>query len=620
MGSPIPKTAQDDSKKSINYGTFKLSIPEIVSALHQKAIAAVNDKTLRIANSAVESDGKQTKLNSAGQHIISALPVKEGEYIQKENALKALQTYVQWFVGPDLAKKVTDNVLLPLGNKESTNESIKVKSFMEFFLESLNEASEAEVTGDQNDADDAEEEDDVDDAGEADNGEESGDDDNAEEAGDEDDNGVSSENDGENTSGDKPDENGIITDENGKQSAVGWYIAYNLKVQGLKESSLKDAMKDFAVNFFDNLTIKASGLFGGGDVITGKDVRKSFHDLLHVDHKKLADNVDDYLRKKFPGVRSIEVKTRDSKTLYNEVKSNSQLTKEEKTAISSVAYCLWIKVKEENPQKPFLNKVKVAEAIRKCMAAFRIGKKAQITKDSIIKIENFVDKDDDESFANNAKRPDSSEIKEILTKDSYQPDASGNLSYTSGLELLNKIKKKFQNITKSKKAMGEKENKDAVAILKKLEDKCKKVKDGQSFLRKDFDDFYQEYLKFESKLSESVSFTFLPKSDVAIMILETLFEDMPKSQLDDVLAEQLVLETSEDDVEEETAEEASEEDGSGEESSQQTSSSNEQSDESASEEASAPASKEDEASSGTDLYIFPIASSKDFEEGAELNK
>ena len=53
-------------------------------------------------------------------------------------------------------------------------------------------------------------------------------------------------------------------DKGNKEEALGWYIAYNLKVQGLKETNLKDAMKDFATSFFDNLKLTASGLFGGG--------------------------------------------------------------------------------------------------------------------------------------------------------------------------------------------------------------------------------------------------------------------------------------------------------------------------------------------------------------------
>lgn len=550
MPEPIDKkkTAQpEESKQAVKYDTIKLSVPEVIAALHQKAIAAVADKTLRIANSAIESDGKQTKLNSAGQHIISALPTEEGKLVEKEAALKALQTYVQWFVGPDLAKKVTDKVILPLGGGEAKNESVKIKSFMDFFLESLNEADdEAEEATDQEDSDDADEEDD---AAEGTDGEDA-----SEESPEgEDADSETGEGNGEGAS----EEGGVQTDENGKESAPGWYIAYDLKVQGLKETPLKDAMKDFAVKFFDNIKLTASGLFGGGDTITGKDIRKQFHDLTHVDHKKLAENVSDYLSKKFPNVKEIDVKARDSKTLYREVKSSPQLTKDDKAAITAAAYCIWIKVKEENPQKPFLNKVKIAEAIKKSMAFFRIGKKAQITKDSIIKIENFVDTNDDESFANNAKRPDASVIKELLNKKEYQPDKKGNLAYTSGLELFNKIKKLFASISKNKKAMEEKENKEAMAILKKLEDKCTKVKDGEEFKAKDFDDFYQAYLKFEASLGESIaSASLIQKPSVAKMILEMLFEDLDA----DEITPQQMLEA--DDTEEEEAGEEADEEGS----------------------------------------------------------
>jgi len=77
--------------------------------------------------------------------------------------------------------------------------------------------------------------------------------------------------------------------------AMGWYIGYNLKVKGLKESKIKDALKQFAAAWFDGITIKSSGLWGNGTTITGKDIRKGIHDLRHVDHEKLARDVSDYI-------------------------------------------------------------------------------------------------------------------------------------------------------------------------------------------------------------------------------------------------------------------------------------------------------------------------------------
>ena len=539
---PAKKTKQpEDEKKQVKYDTLKLSVPEIIAALHQKAVAAVSDKTIRIANSAIESDGKQTKLNSAGQHIVSVLPAEDGKMVAKDLALASLQTYVQWFVGPDLSKKVTDKVILPLGNGEgeggTTSESAKPISFMELFLESLNEADDdAEDVADQEDSDEADEEDDPSEEGD----------------GESVDNAGEREEDADDAS--DGDEEQEIDD--GKEYAPGWYIAYNLKVQGLKETSLKDAMKDFVVKFFDDLTITPDGLFGSGKAITGKDIRKQFHDLKHIDHNKLAENVSQYLSKKFPKVQELDVKARDSKTLYREIKSYPSLTKDDKAAITAAAYCLWIKVKEDNPQKPFLNKVKIAEAIKQGMGFFRIGKKAKVTKDSIIKIENFTDVNDEQSFANNAKRPDASVIKELLNKKEYKGDSKGNLDYTSGLELFNKIKKLFAGISKNKKAMEEEKNKEAMAILKKLEDKCSKVKDGETFLLKDFNAFYEEYLKFEANIGESMpSASLIAKSDVAKLIFEMLFEDA------DELTPRQMLEADEDNAEEvddEGSDEASE--------------------------------------------------------------
>ena len=528
---PANKTKQpEDEKKQVKYDTFKLSVPEIIAALHQKAVAAVSDKTIRIANSAIESDGKQTKLNSAGQHIVSVLPVEDGKMVAKDLALASLQTYVQWFVGPDLSKKVTDKVILPLGNGEeeggTTSESAKPISFMELFLESLNEADDdAEDVADQEDSDEADEEDDPGEEGDG--------------------KSVDNAGEGEEDADDASDGDAEQEIDDGKEYAPGWYIAYNLKVQGLKETSLKDAMKDFVVKFFDDLTITPDGLFGSGKAITGKDIRKQFHDLKHIDHNKLAENVSQYLSKKFPKVQELDVKARDSKTLYREIKSYPSLTKDDKAAITAAAYCLCIKVKEDNPQKPFLNKVKIAEAIKQGMGFFRIGKKAKVTKDSIIKIENFTDVNDEQSFANNAKRPDASVIKELLNKKEYKGDSKGNLDYTSGLELFNKIKKLFAGISKNKKAMEEEKNKEAMAILKKLEDKCSKVKDGETFLLKDFNAFYEEYLKFEANVGESMpSASLIAKINVAKLIFEMLFEDA------DELTPRQMLEADEDDAEE----------------------------------------------------------------------
>ena len=112
-----------DKLKQVNYSIIKVSIPEIISALHQKAITDVKVAEVRIANSAIEGDGKTAKLNSAGQHIISVLSKKEGEIVKKSDGIAALKQYVSAFVGPDLADKVTEKTVLKLGSDDNAKQS-----------------------------------------------------------------------------------------------------------------------------------------------------------------------------------------------------------------------------------------------------------------------------------------------------------------------------------------------------------------------------------------------------------------------------------------------------------------------------------------------------------------
>lgn len=562
MANPKENNETTSQNKKVDYGLIQLSIPEIISALHQKAIASC-PSDLRIANSAIEGDGKSAKLNSAGQHIVSVLAAKEGDKVEKSKALKTLQDYVKAFVGPDLAKKVTDKTLMELGssdseenenqeqkdennkdqenqdqqqtdnaqqeeNKENSNtsnenqddakkentqqESIQIKSFQRFLIENCGMKFLFEENNEQQDDSSANKE-------------------------------------------EKAEEN--KEDKGNKEEALGWYIAYNLKVQGLKETNLKDAMKDFATSFFDNLKLTASGLFGGSQTITGNDIRKGFHNLLHVDHTKLASNVAEYLRKKFPNVEDTSVEARDSKTLYKEIKD--YINKDEKTAVNSAAYCLRIKVREEDRKKPFFNKKKIAEVIRKCMAGFRLGKKAAVTEDSIIKIEDFKDKNDNKEEARNSKRPDSIQIKTIFSSDAIKkklgddilnlkPDTK--IKNGDAIKIYDEIRKKFK-ASFSPDALKEKENKEAKKIVDDLEASIKSAKDSP-IEAKAFIDFYDKYLNFEKSIGESkATFDFIRKNDVMKSILELLFEDFQQKDLE---PSQILGEEDEEDANEESSE------------------------------------------------------------------
>ena len=122
MADEAPKTeekekAKEEVKKEAQEApqVCSLSIPTIIAALHQTALAHSNaaSKNATITNSALEGDGKDAKLASAGEHIISVIP-NEGGVLQKADAIALLSEYVQWFVGPDLKKKVNDSTVKSL--------------------------------------------------------------------------------------------------------------------------------------------------------------------------------------------------------------------------------------------------------------------------------------------------------------------------------------------------------------------------------------------------------------------------------------------------------------------------------------------------------------------------
>lgn len=72
-----------------------------------------------------------------------------------------------------------------------------------------------------------------------------------------------------------------------------------------------------------------------------------------------------------------------------------------------------IKVKEEDPKKPFFNVKNIADIIKRCI---RLGKKHTVSPDDIIKIESFKDDNDAQSMSSNASRPSSEYLQNIIQK------------------------------------------------------------------------------------------------------------------------------------------------------------------------------------------------------------
>ena len=503
-----------------------VSVPAIIAALHQKALAEATKKVTncRIANSAIEDDGKTAKLKSAGEHIVTVFSKDKDGKILKADALTALKEYVHWFVGPDLEAKVTDKVIKPLvekseeeegrdkaggdeepseksgeenneegeQNAEETQADESLFPMFSKFLKTINEANEDDFT------------------------------DSEDEEGSREQSSTASSEDG---NGNKDDS---TKDGAEGESNEGYYIAYNLKVNGLKETKVKEAMEDLAKGLFDTLTFTASGLFGGGASFTGKDIRKKLHELKNIDVNKLAADVQKFLTKKFPGVSELKAYERDSKTLYKELaKYSDQFSKDQKTAISEAPYSLCVRVKEKDTAKPFLNAMKIAEAIRKCMAFFKIGSKMEVDKDSIIVINDYIDVNAHDQVEAE-KRPTYNELKNMVLNVMADNDGkmSKSVSYKEGFKLFSDIKDVFQTLRTKKKAMEQDENIKAVKLFDEFEKKKGKEFDDtdHKFRYSDFEDFLIAYKKLDKSLKKE-SIEALDRYGIAKMLFEQLFGD-----------------------------------------------------------------------------------------------
>lgn len=362
-----------DNKVSYNKEPVcHVNVAAIVTALHQKAEKEAEkiDNNCKIANSAVSENGNE--ITSAGEHIISVIP-NEGKQIKKSVAIKVLKTYVQWFVGPDLAKTVDRSTVQPLDKAPGKTEgsplkehATRIMSFKHFLLEADGEPADPPP------------------------GETSSEETSSSSSGE-----TSS---GETSSGDTPHSAPEEDDRPGEEDAedsspVGYYIVFNLVVQGLPQVALKDAMKKFAKTFFDDVTFKAQGIFGGGggDSFTVKDVKDSFKSVFgSIDPKDLESKIREQIEEiSDPNGDRPEVKIRNRKTLISDL--GGAINGKQKQAIDSCEYTVWISLTEFDPKKPIFNKRIIADIVTSSISGLWKKFKNKITADDVIFIENYAD-------------------------------------------------------------------------------------------------------------------------------------------------------------------------------------------------------------------------------------
>jgi len=116
-----------------------------------------------------------------------------------------------------------------------------------------------------------------------------------------------------------------------------------------KQAKIDDSMKsmgksivNYFKNFFDDVTITASGLFGGGDSFTVKDVKDKLRKTFGpIDPDELARNVEERINKKFKGsTPHASVDVQDQRTLVSDL--GSFINGKQKQKIESAEYSLKI--------------------------------------------------------------------------------------------------------------------------------------------------------------------------------------------------------------------------------------------------------------------------------------
>lgn len=372
----IEQTEQQQKEAAV---VAAMSLKSIILALHQIAVEKSNasSKKIKLVNSAI--DDKSGELTSAGEHIVSAIPLEQGGQVIKSDAIDVLKSYVQWFVGPDLANKVNDKTVSPLteapgvpqpkeekeGEKKkegTTNESKKFMTFKQFLLEAdEKDAQEKEANDIDTDADD------------------------------------NSKEPRKDTTSTEDEEEDDAIDE-GKASKFGYYVTYKLDIQGMKQTALKDALMKSALKiftFFDDATISFESLFGGTTgSISGKDIRDKIKDKYNrffgpIDPDELVQNIYKKISIKYPKTSNTVVDVRDKKTLILDL--GKQIDGQQKKKIDSSNYSIFIKVDEDDPKKPILNPRLVADIVTSSIKGLFKKWKNALNKNDVIYIENYTD-------------------------------------------------------------------------------------------------------------------------------------------------------------------------------------------------------------------------------------
>lgn len=359
-----------------------INLKQIICALHVKAVKeAVKDKQYKIQNTAIDMNGddvESAKFYGAGTHMIAAIPadVKEGETgsIPKAEALKILQTYAQWYSGPDTAKKITADKLIALedgktGASEKTDEQTAKKkpttsspaesivipiipSFRQWLLTEEGEAdgeppTSGEAEGDKDQETDTEPP----------------------------------------TSGEPEGDKDPETEE----SAPGYYITYKLKVEGQQEVTTAEIFKKAAGDWIKSIGLVDWDWRAGaeGKAVTIGELADELDKIFgKIDPDELNSAYSTNLKKKFPKGDAIS-DVWDTKTILQYLRKD--LAPKDAKRIRDAEYAICTRVNKNDKSYKLYKPAVIADLITSSIKGIVKIFKNRIKPDDVILVNNYSD-------------------------------------------------------------------------------------------------------------------------------------------------------------------------------------------------------------------------------------
>lgn len=372
------KTEQQDQTKQNTtlFNMCQVSLDGIFKQMHDKAIEQTKS-IAKVQNSIFDESGK---FHGAGSHIIAALPNKE-ETIDSATALNAIQTYVQWFSGPDIKDKITEDSLIPLEDENTSkeessnaesNESIEIE--IPSFLQYIGEAAEDEEQKQREKNDTAEKE--------------------------------------------RAKQNAAKKKEEKRQSttAKGYYITYKLEIEGQKETPLSDAFKSFGKGLLKGIGIQSFSWRSGakGKEYTIGGLMDTLDQVFgKINPEELRTRFAKNAKAKYPQSSANDVQFYDQKTILQYLKG--KLEQKDIQKIKTADYSLCYKVPANDKSKKLINTTVVADFITRSIKGIFKKFKNAVKKDDVILVNDYNETNKDQKKVDKKLEPTEGNGKKVTS-------------------------------------------------------------------------------------------------------------------------------------------------------------------------------------------------------------